>query len=141
MNAMKLRGVLITDANAGIGKEVARQLAFREGVERVYLACRNEARARAAKEELEANTDKLIFKSLLTDVSDIGNVRSAIRGLKVSLSNWQAPRYCQRSNPAPAFVQRAGAASNRLLNRIPAPIKTRMAAVNSKNQPQYCVGC
>jgi hypothetical protein len=45
------------------------------------------------------------------------------------------------SNRARAFVQRAGAARSRLLSRIPAAIKARMAAVNSKNQPQYCVGC
>jgi NAD(P)-dependent dehydrogenase (short-subunit alcohol dehydrogenase family) len=82
MNEMKLRSVLITGANAGIGKEVARQMALREGVERVYLACRNEERARAAKEELDANTGKRIFKILLMDVSDTSNVRSAISGLE-----------------------------------------------------------
>ena len=37
--------VLITGANAGIGKEVARQLALRPEFSRIYLACRNQDRA------------------------------------------------------------------------------------------------
>lgn len=85
MNETRLRSVLITGANAGIGKEVARQLALREGMERAYLACRNGARARIAKEELEAATGKRIFRTLLMDLSDIGNVRSAINALEESI--------------------------------------------------------
>ena len=45
-DSSSIRSVLITGANAGIGKEVARQMALRPGVERVYLACRNEEKAR-----------------------------------------------------------------------------------------------
>jgi NAD(P)-dependent dehydrogenase (short-subunit alcohol dehydrogenase family) len=40
--------VLITGANAGIGKDVARQLALRPDVARIYLACRNPDRAATA---------------------------------------------------------------------------------------------
>ncbi len=82
MNEQNIKSVLITGANAGIGKEVARQMALRPGVERVYLACRNEVKARAAKEELEKKTGKSIFKIVLMDVSDVSQVRSAIRGLQ-----------------------------------------------------------
>ena len=35
------KSIMITGANSGIGKEVARQLALLEGTEKVYLACRN----------------------------------------------------------------------------------------------------
>ncbi len=81
MAQQNITSVLITGANAGIGKEVARQMALRSGVERVYLACRNETKARAAKQELEQKTGKTCFKIILMDVSDIASVRSAIRGL------------------------------------------------------------
>ena len=82
MDQLNIKSVLITGANAGIGKEIARQMALCPGVERVYLACRNEAKARAAKEELEKKTGKSIFKIVLMDVSDLSNVRGAIRGLQ-----------------------------------------------------------
>ena len=82
MKQREIRSVLITGANVGIGKEVARQMALRPGVERVYLACRNEVKARAAKQELETKTGKSIFRIVLMDVSDVSHVRSAIRGLE-----------------------------------------------------------
>ncbi len=85
MDGREITSVLITGANAGIGKEVARQMALRSGVERVYLACRNEAKARVAKQELEQKTGKSIFKIVLMDVSDVSNVRSAMRGLQGSV--------------------------------------------------------
>ena len=82
MDQQNIKSVLITGANAGIGKEVARQMALRPGVERVYLACRNEVKAQAAKEELEKKTGKSIFKIVLMDVSDVSHVRAAISGLQ-----------------------------------------------------------
>jgi len=85
MDQREIRSVLITGANAGIGKEVARKMALRSGVERVYLACRNEVKARAAKQELEKKTGKSIFEIVLMDVSDVKNVRAAIRGLRGSV--------------------------------------------------------
>ena len=73
-----ITSVLITGANAGIGKEVARQVALRPGMERVYLACRNETKAKAAKQELERKTGQSCFRIVLMDVSDVAGVRSAI---------------------------------------------------------------
>ncbi len=85
MDKREIKSILITGANAGIGKEVARQMALRSGVERVYLACRNEVKARAAKRELEEKTGKTIFEIVSMDVSDVSHVRSAIRGLRGSV--------------------------------------------------------
>ena len=48
MSALPEKTVMITGANAGLGKEVARQLALRPEFGQVYLACRNAERARTA---------------------------------------------------------------------------------------------
>ena len=74
--------VLITGANAGIGKESARQLALKSETEKVILACRNEAKAIAAKKELEAQTGRNIFEILIMDVSSTDSVRNAVAQIK-----------------------------------------------------------
>lgn len=76
-----LRSVLITGANAGLGKDCARQLAQQGGIEKIYLGCRNKDKAEAAKRELEQITGKSIFEVLLIDVSDIDSVRAAVKAL------------------------------------------------------------
>ena len=68
--------MLITGANAGIGKDVARQLALRPEMARIYLACRDRDRATRAKAELEAATGRRIFDIVLMDVADLGSVRA-----------------------------------------------------------------
>ena len=73
-----LRSVLITGANGGLGKEAARQLALQPGIEKIYLGCRNETKAQAAKQELEIATGKSIFEIVLIDVSNIDSVRAAV---------------------------------------------------------------
>ena len=55
MSTLPGKTVLITGANVGIGKDVARQLASRPEIARIYLACRNQDRATTAKAELEAD--------------------------------------------------------------------------------------
>jgi NAD(P)-dependent dehydrogenase (short-subunit alcohol dehydrogenase family) len=79
------RTVLITGANAGIGKEVARQLALRPEMARIYLACRNRDRAKAAKTELEAATGRKIFDTVLMDVADQNSVRTALASFDGSI--------------------------------------------------------
>ncbi len=77
--------VLITGANAGIGKDVARQLALRPEIARIYLACRNKDRARTAHAELEAETGRTIFDIVLMDVADLGSVRAGVAGIDGSI--------------------------------------------------------
>jgi len=77
--------VLITGANAGIGKELARQLALRPEVARILLACRNRDRATQAKAELEAATDRHIFDIVLMDVADTASVRAGLAAIDGSI--------------------------------------------------------
>ena len=79
------KSIIITGANIGIGKEVARQLALLKGTEKIYLACRNESKARAAKKELEELTGKSIFEIIIMDVSNLDSVRAAVSSLKVPI--------------------------------------------------------
>ncbi|MEM9326870.1 MAG: SDR family NAD(P)-dependent oxidoreductase [Bacteroidota bacterium] len=75
------RIVMITGANAGIGKETVRQLAMKNETERIYLACRNPQKAEAAKRELEESTGRFIFEILIMDVADPSSVRKAVADL------------------------------------------------------------
>jgi NAD(P)-dependent dehydrogenase (short-subunit alcohol dehydrogenase family) len=72
---------LITGANVGIGKDVARQLALSGTYERIYLGCRNRAKADLAKRDLELSTGTRIFEIVLMDVSDPASVRAVLASL------------------------------------------------------------
>jgi len=85
MSTLPSKTVLVTGANAGIGKDVARQLALRPEMERIYLACRNQQRATAAKAELETATGRSIFDIILMDVADLGSVRAGLAAINGSL--------------------------------------------------------
>ena len=85
MSTTPEKTVLITGANVGIGKDVARQLALRPEIARIYLACRNKERATAAKGELEAATGRQIFDIVLMDVADPGSVRAGVAGINGSI--------------------------------------------------------
>jgi NAD(P)-dependent dehydrogenase (short-subunit alcohol dehydrogenase family) len=85
MSTLPGKTVLITGANAGIGKEVARQLALRPEMARIYLACRNQDRATTAKAELEAVTGRHIFDIILMDVANLGSVRAGLAAINGSL--------------------------------------------------------
>ena len=78
MTDLEGKTALITGANAGIGKDVARQLALRPEIARIYLACRNQDRATTAKAELEAETGRRIFDIVVMDVADLGSVRAGL---------------------------------------------------------------
>ena len=47
-----VKSIMITGANSGVGKEAARQLAMFDSTEKIYLACRNEDKAKLAKKSL-----------------------------------------------------------------------------------------
>lgn len=74
--------ILITGANAGLGKETARQLAMKDETKRIIMGCRNPQKAEAAKKELETITGKQIFEILIMDVSDSDSVKKAINELE-----------------------------------------------------------
>jgi NAD(P)-dependent dehydrogenase (short-subunit alcohol dehydrogenase family) len=78
--------ILITGANTGLGKEVARQLALRGDFERIYLGCRNPEKAERAKEDLEAVTGRTIFEVVIIDLEDLASVRAAVAAIGAPLN-------------------------------------------------------
>ncbi len=76
-----MKNILITGANAGLGKESARQIALLKSTECVYLGCRNIEKAEVAKAELEQSTGRSVFKILQIDLMDMDSVRSAVSSL------------------------------------------------------------
>jgi NAD(P)-dependent dehydrogenase (short-subunit alcohol dehydrogenase family) len=109
------RTVLITGANAGIGKEVARQLALRDDTGRIYLACRNPGRAQAAKAELEAAAGRSIFGIVIMDVSDPESVRAALPAI---------------DGPLDALIMNAGGSGGSTPLALTTSGTTRIFAVN-----------
>ncbi|WP_412986037.1 SDR family NAD(P)-dependent oxidoreductase [Pontimicrobium sp. IMCC45349] len=79
------KSILITGANAGIGKETARQLALINETEVIYLACRNLEKAELAKKELIEATGRDIFKIIILDVSKPETVTKAVSQLPKSI--------------------------------------------------------
>ena len=75
------KSILITGANGGLGKETARQLALMKETEKIYLLCRNEIKAKAAKADLEKTTGRSIFEIVIADVSKPASVRKAVASL------------------------------------------------------------
>ena len=107
--------VLITGANVGIGKEVARQLALRPDFGRIYLACRNQDRAAQARADLVAATGRNIFDVILMDVTDLGSVRAGLAAIDGSLD---------------ALVMNAGVIGDKTLMELTADGATKLFATN-----------
>ena len=82
---MSNNAFLITGANAGLGKDVARQLALRADVDSIYLACRDQAKARAAQADLQRITGRQVFKVLIMDTADLASVRAALAAVNQPL--------------------------------------------------------
>ena len=74
--------ILITGANTGLGKETARQLALKNETKKIILFCRNQAKAEAAKKDLEEQTGKKIFYIIIGDVADAQSVKKAVEKIK-----------------------------------------------------------
>ncbi len=107
--------ILITGANSGLGKEAARQLAGLKETERIFLGCRNEAKAIAAKADLEQATGRSIFEIVLMDVSSVESVRSAVAGL---------------DQPVDALIMNAGGMGGKAPGQLTSDGVTRMFAAN-----------
>ena len=107
--------MLITGANVGIGKDVARQLALRPEIGRIYLGCRSRDRAATAKVDLEAVTGRNIFDIILMDVADLGSVRAALAAIDGSLD---------------ALVMNAGVIGNKSLMDLTTEGVTKLFATN-----------
>jgi NAD(P)-dependent dehydrogenase (short-subunit alcohol dehydrogenase family) len=77
MTSQPGKAILITGANTGLGKDVARQLALRPDFDRIYLGCRNRGKAEAASQDLQRATGRSIFEVVIIDLSDLAWVRAA----------------------------------------------------------------
>lgn len=75
------KSILITGANAGLGKETARQLAIQKETTRIVMGCRNPQKAEIAKKELQEVTGRDIFEILIMDVSNVDSVKNAVNHL------------------------------------------------------------
>ena len=73
--------VLITGASAGIGKDIARQLAERPNITRIYLGCRSQQRADTAVAELVSTTKRSIFHVVIMDLCSVESIQRAVAGL------------------------------------------------------------
>lgn len=76
----------ITGANSGVGLECARQLAARDGTEKLILACRNPEKANIAKESLEQSltgNNQTCLEVLILDVSNLASIRKAVDNISV----------------------------------------------------------
>src|SRR6201985_3864537 len=85
MSTTQEKTVLITGANAGLGKEIARQLALRPEFAHIYLVCRNRDKAVAARTELEVQTGRRIFDIVLMDVANLDSGRAGLAGISGSV--------------------------------------------------------
>ncbi len=107
--------IMITGANGGLGKDAARQLAMIPETEKIYLACRNEGKAKTAKKSLEQETGRSIFEMVVMDVSSIDSVRSAVDSL---------------SEPIDALIMNAGGMGGKTPERITSDGVTDLFAAN-----------
>ena len=107
--------ILITGANIGLGKETARQLALRPETKKIILFCRNQAKAEAAKKDLEQETGRKIFEIIIGDVSDINSVRKAVEKIK---------------DPIDAVILNAGGVVGKTAGKITPSGMNELAATN-----------
>ena len=107
--------IMITGANGGIGKDTARQFAMIKETEKIYLACRNETKAKAAKQSLEETTGRSIFEIVIMDVSKPESVKEAVSTLK---------------EPIDALIMNAGGMGGKTPDKITKDGVTQIFATN-----------
>jgi NAD(P)-dependent dehydrogenase (short-subunit alcohol dehydrogenase family) len=107
--------ILITGANIGLGKEAARQLALKKETKKIILFCRNQAKAEAAKKDLEEKTGKKIFEIVIGDVSDADSIRKAAEKVK---------------EPIDAIILNAGGMVGKTAGKITPSGMNELAATN-----------
>ena len=84
-----MKSALVTGATSGLGLEAAAQLADQE-YDRIIITGRTQAKAEAAKAQLESRTGRTAFESLVLDLDSLDSVGAAAseltaRGGKVDL--------------------------------------------------------
>ena len=109
------KSILITGANGGLGKDSARQLGLIKETEKIYLACRDELKAKAAKADLEKSTGRSIFEIIIMDVSNSDSVKLAVAELK---------------EPIDALIMNAGGMGGKAPEKITADGVTQQFATN-----------
>ena len=107
--------ILITGANIGLGKETARQLALKPETKKVILFCRNQAKAEAAKKDLEEKTGKKIFEIIIGDVANADSVLKAVEKIK---------------DPIDAVILNAGGVIGQTAGKITPSGMNELAATN-----------
>ena len=90
---------VVTGANTGLGRATARALAARG--DRVVFACRSEAKAREAMEDVRASTGNDELEFLALDLNDLTQVRASARTL------------LDRGEPIHVLVANAGIAGSK----------------------------
>lgn len=91
------------------GEDMARELAVRGDVGRVYLVCRNESKVRAAQAELGRTTGGWAYDVIVMDSSDLGSVRWPV----IALSKGQLSSPDRRQRPVAAADQKRTVAGER----------------------------
>jgi len=80
--------VVVTGANAGLGKQVATYAAAKGA--KVYMICRNAQRAEQAKQEIVQQTSSETVDIVLADVSELAQVRAAAQQIQAKESKVHA---------------------------------------------------
>jgi NAD(P)-dependent dehydrogenase (short-subunit alcohol dehydrogenase family) len=82
MEGMSGRAALVTGASSGLGRALAGRLGERAEFERVYLVGRNATKMREAQSELERQTGRTVFETLLADLEDAAAARALASQIK-----------------------------------------------------------
>jgi NAD(P)-dependent dehydrogenase (short-subunit alcohol dehydrogenase family) len=77
------RVCIVTGANSGIGKEIARGLAMRRA--KVVMVCRNHIRGETAQQEIQTSTGNDNLQLFLADLSSMASVRAVAEQLRERL--------------------------------------------------------